>query len=93
MRSRLAVCAAALALLFLAACGAKPAHDYPAAAEAAFHRQCPASEPVCVCTWEHITRDLTAEEYQAALDRFQKEGLMDPRVTHARALCREKHPN
>jgi hypothetical protein len=31
------------------------------------------------------------EDYKAALERYQTEGLMDPRVTRARATCIERH--
>lgn len=79
-----------LALLApLCACEGAP-HDYPARTAAAFHRTCPAGDPVCDCTWDKITRAMPAEEYDAALARFQREGLMDPRVTHARTECLDR---
>jgi predicted small lipoprotein YifL len=84
-------CAAALTLLLLAACGEKAAYEYPPAAQTAFHRQCPADNPECACVWNEITHAMTAEEYQAAMRRFEAEGLMDPRVTHARVRCKERH--
>jgi hypothetical protein len=36
---------------------------------------------------------MTYEQYQAALARYQREGLMDPRVTHARTVCLEQNPH
>jgi hypothetical protein len=81
------------AALFLAACGDGPPHPYPAAAQAQFEGSCPRSSPVCACTWDKITREMTYEDYQAALARYQREGLMDTRVTHARTVCVEAHPH
>jgi hypothetical protein len=80
-----------IAALTLAGCGQSAAHDYPASARARFEQSCPASDPVCACTWERITRTLSHEEYQAALERYRLEGLMDPRVTRARTACIERH--
>ncbi|MES1199553.1 MAG: hypothetical protein ABUS48_06200 [Pseudomonadota bacterium] len=80
--------AAVIAACALSACQAAP-HEYPASAAAQFHRTCPANDGVCVCTWDQITRNMTYEEYSAALTRFRREGLMDPKITHARAHCLE----
>lgn len=68
----------------------REAHAYPDTARTAFHRTCPANDALCVCTWERLTRSMTFEEYEAALDRFRSEGLMDPRIAHARATCVER---
>lgn len=73
-------------MLALAACEAAP-NEFPARAQAAFHRTCPATDPVCACTWDKITRSMTAEQYADALARFRTEGLMDPAITHARTAC------
>ena len=74
-------------------CGAGAPHEYPASAAAQFHATCPANDPVCICTWDQVTRSMTYEDYQAALDRYRNEGLMDPRITRARTHCIEhRHP-
>lgn len=78
-----------LAILALAACERAP-NPYPERAAAAFHRTCPVSDPVCACTWDRITRAMTAEDYERALARFRSEGLMDPRITQARTACLDR---
>jgi hypothetical protein len=84
----------ALGALVLAGCAGPEPNDYPARARTQFEASCPASDPVCACTWDRLTRTLTYEDYQSALARFQEEGLMDPRVTRARTHCIERHrPN
>jgi hypothetical protein len=79
--------------LTLMSCGPGAAHEFPPAAHTRFSATCPPSEPVCVCTWDAITRKMTYEEYQAALARFRTEGLMDTRITHARTQCVEHNPH
>ena len=74
-------------ILIAAGCGAKPANDYPATARAVFDRSCPTGEPKCDCAWDKITRTMTYEEYEVAMERFVVEGLMDPRLTAARQEC------
>jgi hypothetical protein len=76
----------------LMACGEAAPHEYPASAQAQFASTCPSNDPVCACTWDKITRAMTYEEYQEAVSRFRREGLMDPHITHARAVCIEQHP-
>jgi hypothetical protein len=75
----------------IAACGPSAAHPYPEAAQARFEASCPSDSAVCRCTWEGITRAMPHEEYEAAVTRFRQEGLMDPRITRARAACVERH--
>lgn len=75
----------------LSGCGEAPAHPYPAVAQAQFHASCPQGDPVCVCTWDQITRAMTYEDYQAALETFRTDGTMDPRITRARTHCIEHH--
>ncbi len=79
--------AALAAVLVLASCGPSAPHEYPARHQTAFHRTCPANDPVCACTWERITRTIPPDEYEAMLARFREEGLMDPRITRARTEC------
>jgi hypothetical protein len=79
--------------MLLAACGQGAPNDYPAQARAQFESSCPRTSAVCTCTWDKITRAMTYEQYQAALARYQREGLMDPRVTHARTVCLEQNPH
>lgn len=81
----------AAALIGFAGCGSSAPHEYPPEAQVAFHQECPADNPVCVCTWDRIIRALPHEEYEAALERFRAEGVMDPRVTRASTKCREQH--
>ena len=78
---------AILALLLMVGCGAKPANEFPDSAHAVFARSCPAGEPKCDCAWDKITHTMTDPEYEAAMERFAQEGLMDPRLTAARAAC------
>lgn len=76
----------AVLALALAACEREP-YDYPQSAETAFHRSCPAEDAVCACTWDRITRALAPEEYEEALARFKREGIMDHRIAAARTEC------
>jgi hypothetical protein len=78
--------------MILAACGGESApHPYPQSALERFQMSCPPASAVCTCTWDRITRTLTHEEYEAALERFRESGLMEPRITRARAQCLERH--
>ncbi len=79
--------------LVLIACGEGAPHPYPASARAQFGATCPSSDPVCVCTWDKITREMTYEEYQEAVARFRSQGLMDHHITHARTVCVEHAHN
>jgi len=83
--------AALIGALILGACGQGAAHPYPESARARFEASCPPASEVCTCTWDRLTRTLTFEEYEAALERFRNDGLMDPRVTRARTHCLERH--
>ena len=78
--------------LSLVACGQGAPHEFPASAHAQFSASCPSSDPVCACTWDKITREMTYDEYQAAVATFRREGLMDHHITHARTVCVEQHP-
>lgn len=80
-----------LCVLVLAACGQGAANPYPAEAKAQFEQSCPPASEVCTCTWDRVTHAMSYEEYQAAIERMRREGLMDPRVTHARTYCLEHH--
>ena len=81
-----------LASIFaLSGCGEHEAHAFPASAQRQFERTCPPNSETCRCTWDRITRTLSYEDYQAALDRYATEGLMDPRITRARTHCIEHH--
>ena len=82
-----------MAALALAGCGPGAPNDYPAAAQTRFEQSCPPEDAVCACTWDRITRTLPYEDYQAALERFRGEGLMDPRITSARTYCIERNPS
>lgn len=75
----------------LAACGARAPNSYPAEAKTRFEQSCPPESEVCACTWDQITRDMTYEDYQAALEHFRETGSMAPAITHARTICLEKH--
>ena len=79
-----------LALCLLAACSAPPAHEFPAEDSALFAQGCPTGKPECDCMWDEITRTMTPDDFEAAMTRFESEGLMDPRLTKARFHCREK---
>lgn len=81
----------ALGAVLLAACGQSAPNPYPESALARFEASCPAESAVCRCTWDRLTRSLTYEEYEAALERFRETGLMEPRVTRARTQCIERH--
>lgn len=78
--------------LALAACGEAAPNPYPASAQTRFEASCPPESEVCTCTWDKLTRTLTYEEYEAALERFRVSGSMDPRITRARTQCLERHP-
>jgi hypothetical protein len=93
MRRALIALSGAALIGALAACGEHAVNPYPEAARARFEMSCPSDSPVCACTWDKITRDLTYEEYDAALARFRETGNMEPRVTHARTYCIEHNRN
>ena len=76
------------AALALAACGAKPAYEYPPDARARFAEGCPTGKPECDCMWDEITRTMTPEKFDAAMTRFKEQGLMEPELTAARLECR-----
>jgi len=73
------------------ACGQAAPHPYPESARMSFEASCPPNSAVCACTWDRITRTMTHEEYEAALERFREDGLMEPRITRARTQCLERH--
>jgi hypothetical protein len=87
----IAAMSASLAAVGLAACGSATRHEYPESARTQFNTTCPAGDAVCDCTWDKLTRTVPYEDYEAALERFAKEGLMDPRVARARTECLERH--
>ena len=82
---------AVIASVSMSACGAQATHPYPEKARASFTRTCTAGDAVCECIWGKITRAMPFEEYEAALDRYDQEGLMDPRISAARTECLERH--
>ena len=84
-------CLAIGGALMGAGCTKPEPHPYPAAAQAQFNASCPANDAVCVCTWDQVTRSMTYEDYQAALETFRTDGTMDPRITRARTHCIENH--
>ncbi len=86
--SLIAIAAAAL----LASCGQSAPNPYPEAARARFEASCPSESAVCRCTWDKLTRTMTYEEYEAALQRFRETGRMEPAVTRARTQCIERNP-
>jgi hypothetical protein len=77
--------------MVLAGCGQPAANPYPDAARLRFEQSCPSESAVCRCTWDKLTRTLTYDEYEAALQRFRETGLMEPAVTRARTQCIERH--
>ncbi len=82
----------AIAALLLAGCGQGAPNPYPESARVSFNATCPADEPFCTCFWDRVTRTMTHEEYEAAMQRYSETGLMEPKVTRARLQCRERHP-
>lgn len=91
MRAVLALIASGILSAALVACGHNEPYPYPASAQQQFHRSCPADNAVCACTWDKLTRSMSYEEYQTALERFRDTGLMEPKVTRARTTCTEQH--
>jgi len=83
------VIGALLLAAMLGGCGPKAAHAFPPEARAKFGEGCPVGDPKCDCMWEHIVRDMTPEQFDAAMARFNEKGLMDPKLTTARLECRE----
>ncbi|KAF0181746.1 MAG: hypothetical protein FD124_2237 [Alphaproteobacteria bacterium] len=77
-------------LFLLAACSERPVHEFPSETRARFAEACPTGEPECDCMWDEITREMTPEEFDAAMTRFDEKGLMDPRLTQTRHDCRGK---
>jgi hypothetical protein len=72
----------------IAGCSAeKPAYVYPAAARVDFAKACPTGVPECDCTWDKITRAMPVDEYEAAMATYLREGVMDRRLTMAKAHC------
>ncbi|MEZ5995010.1 MAG: hypothetical protein R3C25_04590 [Hyphomonadaceae bacterium] len=83
----------ALVSMALAACGQHAPNPYPESAHAQFEASCPHESLVCTCTWDRITRTMSYEQYDAALQAFRETGLMDPHITRARTQCIERHGN
>lgn len=81
----------AVAAAALSACGEAAPNPYPEEARQRFNASCPPDSAVCRCTWDKLTRTLTYDEYEAALQRFRETGLMEPAVTRARTQCIERH--
>lgn len=74
--------------VLIGACSPKgPAFDYPATARADFAEACPTGVPECDCTWDKITRAMPVEEYEAAMATYLRDGIMDRRLTMAKAEC------
>lgn len=92
-RGLIALSCAMIGAFALAGCGAGEPNEYPADARTQFESSCPLQDEMCACTWDRLTRTLSYNEYDAALERFAREGLMDPRVTRARSYCLERHPS
>ena len=82
---------APLAAVLLSSCGEPAPNPYPEAARARFEASCPSDSAVCTCTWDAVTRALTYEEYEAALQRFRETGLIEPAITRARTKCIERN--
>jgi hypothetical protein len=91
MRRALIALGGAVVLTLMAACGEREPYPYPAAARAHFESTCRPDDPVCVCTWDRITRTVPYDEYEAALARFREQGAMDPRITRVRVSCIEEN--
>lgn len=84
--------AAVLLALTIGACQrAQEPNPYPEESKAAFNRDCPAGDPVCDCTWDGITRAMTHEEWNAAIERALREGLLDPELSRISTECKERH--
>jgi hypothetical protein len=83
----MALCGAML----LWGCNASQPNPYPESAQERFQMSCPPESAVCTCTWDKVTRAMTYEEYETALERFRETGLMDTRITRARTQCLERH--
>lgn len=75
------------ASLALAACGQAEPHIYPPSARKEFAKACPTGKPECDCTWKEITIAMPSEEFDRAMKRYLKEGVMDRRVTLASSKC------
>ncbi|MBC7770737.1 MAG: hypothetical protein H7124_18285 [Phycisphaerales bacterium] len=82
---------APLVAVALSACGEREPHPYPESARVRFEASCPSASAVCVCTWQEITTTVPHDDYEAALLRFRETGLMEPRISRARAKCIERH--
>lgn len=93
MRVLLALAAALTLAAPIGACGHSEPNPYPAPAQTQFFRSCPRDNAVCACTWDEITRSMTYEDYEAAMTRFSETGRMEPKLTHARTVCTERHPS
>ena len=79
------------AMMALSGCGRGEANEFPPQHQAEFHRSCPASDPVCVCIWDEITHAVTPDVYEELMQRFRREGLMNPKITRARTVCLERN--
>jgi hypothetical protein len=82
--------AMALGILGAAACGSEPPpNPFPAEAQSAFLQVCSGGEAYCACSWDKITRQFTAEDWEEAQAALVATGHPDPRIVVIANACRE----
>lgn len=75
----------------LAACaGEPPPNPYPDAARNAFYDMCGGGQAYCDCSWDGITRAMTAEEWDAAQAALAETGHPHPQIVIVSSRCREE---
>jgi hypothetical protein len=79
------------ALAVLGACAEKPAppNPFPEADRMAFMQMCRGGEEFCKCSWDGITRAMTAEEWAKAQTDLETTGHPHPQIVIVSSRCRE----
>jgi predicted small lipoprotein YifL len=74
-------------LVALTACAQAAPQSFPDSARQRFAQVCPSGDARCDCAWEKITQTMSPEDFNAAVARLDREGLIDPRLVRAREEC------
>lgn len=75
----------------ITACAAEAQpNPFPETAKQEFLEQCRGGEAFCACSWDGITRAMTAEEWDAALVALDETGHPHPQMIIVSSRCRDQ---
>jgi hypothetical protein len=80
-------------IAFAAACSQAPSppNPFPDDMRAQFmDEDCSAGGEFCTCSWDRITREFTADEWEEARAKLEVTGHPDPRIVIISSQCREE---